>query len=154
MVGSAVVLQRMSGLVVRVIEDKGQRLSCVRGLERIAELARETLRADHLEICRTARAGPTPRKVSGRSAPDHVLIDLADDGIDGHRRVIGVPARAEEASLFAGVTDEQNGTPRAWSARKLLRDLENGHRPASVVVGAIANRVESWRVHFAQTVED
>ena len=98
----------------------------VRRFHRVAELARDPFRADDLEIRRASRAGAAPWEVGRRATAHHVLIDLGDDRIGGHRRVIGVPARAEEAGLLAGVIDEENGPSRPnGSAGHRFGDLED-----------------------------
>ena len=68
--------------------------------------------------------------------------------------MIGEPARAEEAELFAGVPDEEDGAAGARPlARELLRDLEHGHRARTVVIGAVEHGVHAWRVLFSQRVD-
>ena len=72
----------------------------------------------------------------------------------GHRRVIGEPARADEAELLAGVPDEEDGAARARAlARELLRDLEHGDGAGAVVVGAVEDGVHARRVLLSQRVD-
>src|SRR2546423_3591801 len=144
----------MAGLIVRIVEDERERLARICGLERVAELARETLGADDLEIRRAAGTRTAAGKVARRSSTDHVLIDLADDRIDRHGRVIRVPARPEQSRLFASMAHEENRATRTRAARQLLRDLEDRHGPGAVVIRAIPDRVEPRRIHLAQAVED
>src|SRR5438093_7142862 len=84
----------MSRRVVRIVEHERQRLPGIRRLQHLAKLAGNPLRADDLEIGRAARARAATRKVGRRAAPDHVLIDFADDRINRYGRVIGI--RSEE----------------------------------------------------------
>src|SRR4051794_30634605 len=110
-IGAAIVLQRMSRLVVLEIEDEWHRLTRVRGVENFAELPGESLRADHLEVRRPG-ADVAMRKVRRGAAAHHVLIDLTDHRIERHRRVVGEPARADETVLLTRVADEENRAPR------------------------------------------
>jgi hypothetical protein len=53
------------------------------------------------------------------SPSSHILVDLGDDRIDGHRRVIAEPLGAQQSGLLAGVADEED---RALG-RVALRDI-------------------------------
>src|SRR5207247_10415785 len=104
-------------------------------LEHATILPRIPLRAVHLELRRAAGARAATREVRRRATPDPILIDFAHYRVGRHRRVIGIPARAEESCFLACVTHEQDRTPRslgALSAGEGLGDLKNRPRASSV----------------------
>ena len=75
------------------------------------------------------------------AASDHVLVDLGDDRVERHRRMIREPRRSEQPRLLGRVIDEQDGPLRARaSERHRFGDLENRHRATAVVVSAVVAR--------------
>src|SRR5258705_13463882 len=156
-IGAAIVLQRVTRGVVGVIKDEWHRLFRVRRFQHLAELPGYPFRTDHLEIGRTPGPRAAAREIGCRAPTDHVLIDFADDRVDRDRRVIGVPARAEQTGFFTGVTDEQDRATRPQvpaRAGERFGDFENCDRAGAVVVGAVADGVGARPPYGAQAVQN
>ena len=64
--------------------------------------------------CQVARTAP----------PDHIEIELRNDGIEWHQWMIGEPAGAYESHLLSRVPHEKNGPLWSRSLGQLFRDLE------------------------------
>src|SRR5205807_7915421 len=99
-----------------------------------------------LQVTRAAvqwRAVPgAPRLVAGGAPADHIHVQLRDDRVAWHGRVVREGARAQQPFLLAGVPHEQDRPLRlALERRNPLGDLERRDGAGAVVVGAVGDRV-------------
>src|SRR5688500_13691555 len=137
----------MARRIVRVIDPEWNRPSVVGRFDDVAQLRREPAGADDLDRpCRSAEAV--------RSASNHVHVELGNDRVAAHRRIVHEPRRAEQSTFLGGVPDEKYRAPRAWTRGERLRDLEGGDRARSIVVSAVVDRIEARGPEPAETVED
>ena len=82
----------------------------VHRFDQITELCGEAARADELQVVRAAverdRVLGAPDFVGSGATAHHVHVQLRDDRVARHGRMIGEEARAEQSLLFAGVPHE------------------------------------------------
>ena len=105
---------------MRVVEGEAELVGLVHVLDQVAELGGQPARADELHVAGPAaevtavlrRAGDVGR----RAAADHVHVELRDDRVARHRRMVREVLGAEEARLFARVPDEEDRALRLRSA--------------------------------------
>ena len=87
---------RMYGGIVLIIEREGMTKLFVKGLDNVTELSREKERDDELEV-----AGPAAGLIIGATSAHHIHVQLRDDRVARHLRVVVEVLLAEEAYLFA-----------------------------------------------------
>ena len=139
MVGAAVVLLGVTGGIVLVIEGPVEALVAAHLLDHVAELGGEATGADELCV-----VGAATDFIAFLAAANHVEVDLRDDLLARHSRVIGEVLGAEEAEFFTGVPDENDGALGAGAfAGEGAGDFEDGHGAGAIVIGAVVDGVHA-----------
>ena len=147
-IGATVNALGVSIGVKAVVEAEWPRLPLVGRLHQVTEFARESSRADKLEVVRT-----TAGDVIGATATDHIHIELRDDGVERHGRFVGVVRGTEESDFLRGVPDKQQRPLRFyWRRGKCLREFEEHHGARTVVIGAVLDGVRARRPDGAQRI--
>ena len=99
-IASVVELFGIARIVDLVVERQRLRQRCVGRAADVVQLGADAIGADQVHRVRLARlvvAVPA----------DHVDVQLRDDRVERHRRVVGEVPRAVQPALLAGVPDEQ-----------------------------------------------
>ena len=72
---------------------------------------------------------------------DHLELEIGDDALEGHRRVVEKVAGAVATRLLAAEPGEDDRSLRAAAAGQRLRQLQHRHRPGCVVVRTVEDVV-------------
>ncbi len=103
-------------------------LAIDRKRSRRREIDRVDDRSHHLTLALGGCLRSNYVKGIGRIAADHVGIQLRDDRVDRHGRVIREPLGAEETFLLRRMPDEQCRPARLyWQLRPRLGDMQYAH---------------------------